>query len=189
MPLNCGVGETLEIPLDCKVIKPLNPERNQSWIFIGRTDAKAETPILWLPRAKSWLIGKDPDAGRDWGQEKKGTTEDEMAGWHHQLNGHEFEQASGDGEGQGRQACCNPWDHKELDMTEWLNNNNMRHRITNYRITSRSETPCIFVSNFPLKWLQNIYTMLSLLKLTLDLKDNKWFMCIVLFHFLNLFNY
>ena len=81
--------KTLESPLDCKEIQPVNPEGSQSWIFIGRTDAKAETPVLWPPHAKSWLIGKDPDAGRDWGQEEKGMTEDEMVGWHHQLNGHE----------------------------------------------------------------------------------------------------
>ena len=84
--------KTLESPLDCKEIKPVNPQGNQSWIFIRRTDAKAETPILWPPDAKNWLVGKDPDAGKDWKQEKKGTTEDEMVEWHHQLNGHEFEQ-------------------------------------------------------------------------------------------------
>ena len=82
--------KTLESPLDCKKIQPVHPKGDQSWVFIGRTDAEAETPILWPPNAKSWLIEKDPDAGRDWGQEK-GTTEDEMAGWHHQLDGHEFE--------------------------------------------------------------------------------------------------
>ena len=89
------VLKTLESPLDYKEIQPVHPKGNQSWIFIGRTDAEAETPILWPPHAKSWLIGKDPDAGRDWGQEEKGTTEDEMAGWHHRLYGHEFEQALG----------------------------------------------------------------------------------------------
>ena len=83
--------KTLESPLDCKEIQPVHPEGDKSWVFIGRTDAKAETPVLWLPDAKSWLIGKDPDAGRDWGQEEKQTTEDEMAGWHHRVNGHEFE--------------------------------------------------------------------------------------------------
>ena len=95
---------------------------DQSWVFIGRTDAKAETPVLWPPHANSWLIVKDPDAGRDWGQEKKGTTEDEMAGWHHQLNGHEFEETLGVGDdGQGGLACCNSWGCKESDMTEQLN--------------------------------------------------------------------
>ena len=83
--------KTLESPLDCKEIQPVHPKEDQSWVFIGRTDAETETPILWPPDAKSWLIGKDPDAGRDWGQEEKGTTEDEMAGWHHRLDGHEFE--------------------------------------------------------------------------------------------------
>ena len=91
--------KTLESPLDCKEIQPVYPKGDQSWVFIGRTDAEAETPILWPPHAKSWLIGKDPDAGRDWGQEEKGMTEDEMAGWHHRLNGHEFEWTPGVGDG------------------------------------------------------------------------------------------
>ena len=90
-------------------------------MFIGRTDAEAETPILWPPDAKKWLIGKDPDAGRDWGQEEKGTTENEMVGWHHRHDGHEFEQALGVGDGQGSLACYSPCGHKESDMTEWLN--------------------------------------------------------------------
>ena len=91
MILNCGVGEdSLESPLDCKDFQPVHPKGDQSWVFIGRTDAEAETPILWPPDEKSWLIRKDPDARRDWGQEEKGTTEDEMAWWHHQLDGHEF---------------------------------------------------------------------------------------------------
>ena len=94
---------------------------NWSWIFIGRTDVEAETPILWPPHAKSWLIGKDPDAGRDWGQEEKGTTEDEMAGWHHQLDGHEFGWTPGVGDGQGGLACCSSWGRKESDVTERLN--------------------------------------------------------------------
>ena len=93
---------------------------NQSWVFIGRTDAKAETPILWPPHAKSWLIWKDPDAGRDWGQEEKGTTEDEMAGWHHQLDAHEFGWTLGVGDRQGGLACCDSWGRKESDTTEWL---------------------------------------------------------------------
>ena len=96
--------KTLESPLDCKEIQPVHSKGDQSWVFIGRTDAEAETPILWPPHGKSWLIGKDPDAGRDWGQEEKGTTEDEIAGWHHRLDGHEFE---GVGDGQGGLACCN----------------------------------------------------------------------------------
>ena len=99
--------KTLESPLDCKEIKPVNPEGNQSWIFIGRTDAEAETPILWPPDAKSWFIRKDPDAEKNRRQEKKGTTADEIVGWHHWLNGYEFEQVPGVGEGQGSPACCN----------------------------------------------------------------------------------
>ena len=91
--------KTLESPMDCREIKPVNPKENQSWIFIGRTDAEAETSILWPPDVKSWLTGKDPDAGEFWRQEEKGMTEDEMVGWHHWLTGHEFEQAPGDGEG------------------------------------------------------------------------------------------
>ena len=94
--------ETLESPLDCKEIQPVHSKWDQSWVFFGRTDAKAESPILWPPYAKSWLIGKDPDAGWDWGQEEKATTEDEVAGWHHRLNGHEFEKTPGVGDGQWR---------------------------------------------------------------------------------------
>ena len=110
----------------------VHPKGNHSWIFIRRTDAEAETPILWPPDAKSWLIGKDPDAGKDWRQEEKGMTEDEMVGWHHWFNGHEFEQTPGNGEGQGSLACCSPWGRKELDMTEQLNNN----KIFNWRISA-----------------------------------------------------
>ena len=109
--------KTLESPLDCKQIKPVNPKGNQTWVFIERTDVEAETPILWSPDAKNWLIGKDPDAGKDSRQEK-GMTEDEMVGWHHWLDGHEFEQAPGAGDGQESLACCSPWDHKESDTTE-----------------------------------------------------------------------
>ena len=115
------VAEQTRSPLDCKEIKPVNPKENQSWIFIGRTDAEAEAPILWLPEAKSQLIIEDPDAGKDWRQEEKGKTEDEMVGWHHPLDGHEFDQAQRVGNGQGSLACCSPWDHKESDTTEQLN--------------------------------------------------------------------
>ena len=104
--------KTLGSPLDSKEIKPVNPKGNQPWILFGRTDAEAEALILWPPDAKSQLIGKDPDAGKDWGQEEKGTTEGEMVGWHHRLNGHEFEQALGDDEGQGSLVCCSPWDRR-----------------------------------------------------------------------------
>ena len=111
----------LESPLDCKEIQPLHPKGNQSWIFIGRTDAKAETPILWPPDAKNWLIWKDPDARKDWGQEEEGTTEDEMVGWHHWLDGHESEWTPGVGDGQGALAAYDSWGGKESDTTEWLN--------------------------------------------------------------------
>ena len=110
--------KTLESPLDCKEIKTINPKGNQSWIIIGRADAEAEVPILWPPDVKSWLIGTDTDAGKDWRQEEKGMTEDEMFAWRHQLNGHEFEQAPGGGYEQGSLACCSPWSHKELHTTE-----------------------------------------------------------------------
>ena len=113
--------KTLESPLGCKEIQPIHPKGDQFWIFFGRTAAEAEAPILWPPDVKSWLIGKDPDAGKDWRWEEKGKTEDEMVGWHHWLNGHEFEQALGVGDGQGSLACCSPWGHKELYVTEWLN--------------------------------------------------------------------
>ena len=113
--------KTLESPLDCKEIQPVPPKGDQSWVFIGRTDVEAETPIHWPPDAKSWLIWKDPDAGKDWKQEKKGMTEDEMVGWHHRLNGHEFELSPGVGDGQGGLACCGPWDREESDMAEWMN--------------------------------------------------------------------
>ena len=109
--------KTLESPYECKEIKQVDPKGNQSWILAGQTNAEAEGPILWPPDAKGWLIRKDPDAGKDWRQEEKGTTEDEMVGWHHWLDGHEFQQAPRDGEGQGSLACCNPWGLKESDMT------------------------------------------------------------------------
>ena len=109
--------------LDSKEIKPVNCKGNPPWIFIGRTSTEAEDPILWPPDVKSQLIGKDPDAGKDWGQEEKGMTEDEMVEWHHWLSGHEFEQALEDSEGQGSLECCSPWGCKESDTTEWLNNN------------------------------------------------------------------
>ena len=113
--------KTLESPLDNKAIKPVNLQGNQFWILIRGTDAEAETPILWSPDVKNWLLGKDPDPGKDWRQEEKGETEDEMVGWRHWIYGHEFEQAPGIGDGQGGLACCSPWGHKELDMSEQLN--------------------------------------------------------------------
>ena len=113
--------KTLESPLDCNEIQPVNPKGNQPWIFIGGTDAKTETQILWPPDMKNWLIRIDLDAGKDWSWEEKGITEDEMVGWYQRLNGQEFEQALEIGDGQKGLACCYPWGHKKSDMTEWLN--------------------------------------------------------------------
>ena len=113
--------KTLEGPLECKEIQPAHSEGDQPWDYFGRNDAKAEAPVLWPPDGKSWLIGKDSDSGRDWRQEKKGTTEDEMAGCHHWLDGRESEWTPGVGDGQGGLACCDSWGCKESDMTEWLN--------------------------------------------------------------------
>ena len=115
------VLKTLESLLDCKGIQPVHPKGDQSWMFIGRTDVEAETPMLWPPDAKNWLIYKDPEAGKDWGQEEQGTTEDEMVGWHHWLNGHGFGWTPGVGDGQGGLECCGSWGREESDMTEWLN--------------------------------------------------------------------
>ena len=113
--------KTLESLLDCKEIQSVHSKGDESWVFIGKTDAKAETTILWPPHEKSWLIGKDPDAGKDCGQEEKWTIEDEMAGWHHWLDGYEFGWTPGVGDGQGGLAWCNSWGRKESDMTELLN--------------------------------------------------------------------
>ena len=114
------LGTTLQSPLDCKEIQPVHPKGDQSWIFIGWTNAEADTPVVWPPDVKNWLIWKDPDAGKDWRREEKGMTEDEMAGWHHWLDGCELEWTPGVGDGQGSLACCNSWGCKESDMTEWL---------------------------------------------------------------------
>ena len=113
--------KTLESPLDCKEIQPVHSEGDKPWDFFGGNDAEDETPVLWPPHAKSWLIGKDSDAGRDWEQEEKGTTENEMARWHHWLDGRESEWTLGVGDRQGGLVCCDSWGHKESDMTEWLN--------------------------------------------------------------------
>ena len=123
-----------------KQIEPVHPKRDQCWVFIGRTDARAETPIPWPPHVESWLIGKHPDAGKDWGQEKKGRTEDEMAGWHHRLEGHEFEWTPGVGDGQGGLACCDSWGLKESDTTERLS-------WTELRATSVSKTQVLLLQN------------------------------------------
>ena len=117
-----------ESPLDYKEIQPVHPKGNQSWIFIGRTDAEVETPILWPPDVKNWLIWKDPDAGKGWGQEAKGMTEDEMAGWHHRLDGREFEWTLGVGDGQGGLVCCSSGGLKESDTTDRLNWTECTHR-------------------------------------------------------------
>ena len=133
--------KTLESPLDCKEIQPVHPKGNQSWIFIGRTDTEAETPILWPPDVKNWLTGKDPDAGKDWRQEEKGTTEDEMVGWHYQLDGHEFEQAPGVGDGKGSLACCSPWGCQVSDMTvidlnfKYRSYTNQKHWFSNLNMS------------------------------------------------------
>ena len=135
--------KTLESPLDCKEIQPVHPKEDQSWVFSGRNDATVETPVLWPPHAKSWLIGKDSDAGRDWGQEEKGTTEDEMTGWHNRLDGCEFVWTLGIGDGQGGLVCCNSWGCKESDTTERLNWTELN------------------VSFFILSTLQNLFISLS----------------------------
>ena len=127
----------LESPLDCEVIKSVYPKGNQFWTFTGRTDAEAEAPILWPPDVKS--IRKELDAGKDLRQQEKGMTDDEIVGQHHQLSGHEFEQAPGDSKKQGSLACCSPWGHKESDTTEQLNNNNQwrRYKYKNIIVDSQ----------------------------------------------------
>ena len=151
------LDKTLESPLDCKKIQPVHSKGDQSWVFIGGTDAKAETPILWPPHAKSWLTGKDPDAGRDWGQEEKGTTEDKMVGWHHRLNVHEFEWTPGVGDGQGGLVCSDSWGRKESDMTEWLNWTELRS-LQSIRViyTSRWSGATLFDCFSPNIWLSVI---------------------------------
>ena len=145
--------KTLESPLDYKEIQPVHPKGNQSWTFIGKTDVEAETPILWLPDAKSWLIGKDSDAGKDWRQEEKGMTEDEMTGWHHWFNGREFEHAPGDGKGQESLACCSPkaakswteqqnndkWRREWSPLYEWIRDSRMKRRGSNYQFIGNKE--------------------------------------------------
>ena len=138
--------KTLESPLNCKEIQPIHPKGDQSWMFIGRTDVETETPILWPPDAKSWLIWKAPDAGKDWGQEEKQTTEDELVQWHHWLNGHGFEWTPGVGNGQGGLVCCGSWGHKESDMTEQLN-------WTEYAINSMKINKGIKIECMTSKWV------------------------------------
>ena len=131
--------KTPESPLDCKEIQLGHPKGDQSWVFIGRTDVEAKIPVLWLPDAKSWFIWKDLDGRKDWGREEKGMTEDEMVGWHHQVNGHEFGWTPGVGDGQGGLACCSPWGCKESNTTEQLNWTEIAHmqkKKKNYFITT-----------------------------------------------------
>ena len=145
--------KTLESPLDCKEVQPVHSKGDQSWVIFGRTDAKAETPILWPPHAKSWLIGKDCDAGRDWGQEEKGTTEDEMAGWHHRLDGHGFGWTLGVGDGQGGLACCNSWGRKESDTTEQLNWTELRQEMKGIQTGKEEVKLWLFPDDMILKTL------------------------------------
>ena len=157
--------KTLESPLDYKEIQPVNPKGNQPWLFIGRTDAEAETPILWLPDGKNWLIWKDPGAGKDWRWEK-GMTEDEMVGWHHRLNGHEFEQAPGVGDGQGTLVCWSPWGCKKSDLTEWLSWTKLKKKFMQmsscwlhslyYSVTCICNTIKLAMSSFTYSFLSTI---------------------------------
>ena len=143
MLLNCGVRKRFSrVPWTARrstlsILKEISPEysvniQHQSFHWIFRTDAETETTILWPPDVRNWLIGKDPNAGKDWRREEKGMTEDEMVGWHHWLNGHEFEQAPGVGDGQGSLACYSPWGHKKLDTTEWLNWTEFNNQTTDW---------------------------------------------------------
>ena len=136
--------KTLESPLDCKEIQPVHSKGDQPWVFFGRNDAKAETPVLWPSHAKSWLIGKDSDAGRDWGQEEKGTIEVKMAGWHHWFNGCELGQTLGDGEGQWSLACCSPWVPKSRT---WLGN------------WATTTIPCLHLTTLTLKFSQECFVV------------------------------
>ena len=146
--------KTLESPLDCKEIQPVHPKVDQSWVFIRRPDVEAETPIVWPPDVKNWLIWKDPDAGKDWGREEKGMTEDEMVGWHHWLDGHGFVWTPGVGDGQGGLGCCGSWGRKESDTTEWTELNwtelvvNQKRNtyvsgVVSWLLTHFSSFPCV----------------------------------------------
>ena len=140
----------LESPLDCKEIQPVHPKGDQSWVFIRRTDAEAEAPIFWPPDVKNWLTGRDPDAVKDWRQEEKGMTENEMAGWHHWLDAHEFGRTPGVGDGQGGLACCDSWGCKESDTTEWLN-------WTELNVLFKNLVGIIPEVAHPLPWLSRIW--------------------------------
>ena len=165
MLLNCGVGEHCWESLDCKRIKPVYPKGNQSWIFTGRNDAKAETPVLCPPDTKSWLIGKDSDAGRDGRQEEKETTEDEMSGWHHRLDGCESEWTPGVGDGQGGLACCSSWGHKESDRTERLNWTELGLGVqseTGQRLTEFCQENMLVIANTLFQTQETTLHMMSL---------------------------
>ena len=149
--------KTLESPLDCKETQPILSKGNQSWMFIGRTDAEAETPIFRPPNIMNWLIEKDTDAGKDWRREEKGTTEDEMVGLHHQLNRHEFELSPGVGDGQRNLTCCSPWGHKESDITEWLNWTESTHYFQKYLRIDQFISNCKIKVNF--SWALNEFTI------------------------------
>ena len=150
--------KTLESLSDCKEIKLANPQGTQSWIFIGRTDAEAETPKLWPPDAKNWLTGKDPDAGKNWGPEETGVIEDEMVGWHHWLNGHEFKQTQGDSDGQKNLACFSSWGHTWL--SNWTTTNSSTQakllRSPCHTLTFRSHN----VRKKKYRWFQHIWIIL-----------------------------
>ena len=150
--------KTLQSPLGCKDIQPVHCEGDQPWDFFGRNDAKAEAPVLWPLHVKSWLIGKDSDAWRDWGHIEKGTTEDEMAGWHHWLDGHESEWTLGVGDGQGGLACCDSWGHKESDMTEQLNELNLctGERHLNTKILAFFLSPFSYIWNLRITSLNSM---------------------------------
>ena len=164
--------KTLESPLDRKKIKPAHLKGNQPWVFPGRIDAKTETPILWPPDAKSWLIGKDPDAGKDWRREEKGMTEDEMVGWHHWLDGHDLEKTQGDSEGQGVLVCCSPWGHKGSDRTERLSSNKLKGclcREAMFWVTSSYTISVIHVSTSGYCFTAGLSNFMSSLFLKIEL--------------------
>ena len=149
--------KTLESPLDCKESQPVHPKGNQPWLFIRWTGAEAEASILWPPDAKSQFIGKEPDAGKGWRQEEKGTIEDKMVGWHHWLNGHEFEQTPGDGEGQESLACYSPWGCKKSDRTKWLNNNSVILCLAFWKTARLFSTVAPLFVQFHQYWLRSLF--------------------------------
>ena len=163
MPMKKKLNIQLESLLDCKEIQPVHSKGDQPWGFFGGNDAEAETPVFWPPHAKSWLIGKDPDAGRDWEQEEKGMTEDEMAGWHHWLYGCESEWTPGVGDGQGGLACCDSWGHKESDTTERLIWSDL-----NIHLTWNSQTQFVVSVNF-LHWLLSFNIQAGILIIESDI--------------------